>query len=118
MESSPAEAEAFAAALLRQLEGRNRDDVRADVARISGETVSRGALQQWLAAKVEPSRRKVRALEQVFGLGAGALSRHLGYLPADAKEVRSVLDAIDQDTKLSEKARRILKGSYRELTRG
>lgn len=118
MESTDEQREAFGAALLRQLEGRNRADFMTQIAALSGESVTRAALQQWLAGTSEPSRRKVDAIERCLNLRPGALSRLLGWVPASAVPTKSVLQAIDEDTNLSEKARRILKGSYREFTRG
>ena len=108
----------FGAALAVQLAGRNRAEFLAAVAERSGETVSRAALQQYLAGTHEPSRRKVAAMEEVLGVRPGALSRCLGWLPVGAAPARSVLQAIDEDPRLGEQARRLLKGNYRELAGG
>jgi hypothetical protein len=118
VESSDEQRAAFAAALLRQLDGRDRVDVRRRVHEICGESVSKAALQQWLAGTSEPTRAKLVALEQIFELAPGALSRHLGFVPASAVPAVDVIDAIRSDTALSAKSRERLVLLYRSEREG
>lgn len=108
MEATAEQAEAFVAAVSAQMVGWTRDELAEAVAKESGESVSVSALSLWLSAKAEPSRRKVFALEKVLGCKPGALSRHLGYLPINARDVVSVEDALEADGRISAEARRVL----------
>lgn len=74
--------------------GVSRADLASIVAKISGESVSESAVSLWLAAKSEPSRRKVFAIEEALGCNPGTLSRHLGYLPVNAVPATSIEEAL------------------------
>lgn len=107
---------AFVRALSRQLEGAmTRKDFCEQVAAISGESMSVPALDHWLKNKVEPTRRKVFAAEEVLGLEPGALSRHLGYLPLSALPVVTLDQLLKQETRLRARDREAILGLYRVL---
>jgi len=78
-----------------------------------GVNVTKQSVQAWRTGASEPSKEKVRALERVFDLAPGALSRTLGYLPLDAVPVISVEDAIAADVRLDEVDRQVVSGVYR-----
>lgn len=105
MDATAEQMAAFSAALLQALADHIRADVRAEVERICGESVSKAALQQYLAGDNEPSRQKVWAFEKAMKLPPGTLSRCLGYLPLDAAMALSPEDVIGQDTSLPRKVR-------------
>jgi len=48
---------------------------------------ARRAANSWLAGKREPSRPQVMAIEELVGVEAGELSRHLGWLPIGAPPI-------------------------------
>lgn len=118
VEASDAQVAEFAAALSAQLAGRRIVDFARSVSEVSGERATDSSVYYWMSATNEPSRAKVFAIERVLGLKPGSLSRHLGYLPVGAKDVKTVADAIASDGALDERGRRALLALYRELTRG
>lgn len=80
-----------------------------------GGSVSLTSISQYLAAEIEPGRRIVWAMERVFTMKPGTLSRLLGYLPVDARSIRTVREAIDADPKLGRRDRETLKAMYQHL---
>lgn len=120
-EASATQLKAFGEALAAQLgPGRGRTTWLAQqVGKELGEPgVTPTAVKAWLDGQSEPTRARVFALERIFRLRGGTLSRLLGYLPADAQPAKSVADAIDADDKLDERARDALLGLYRTLREG
>lgn len=115
MEATPEQMQSFAAALERALDGRQRAWLGAQIAREVGRPtpLTASAVNQWIACTSEPSREFVFAAERVLSLPPGALSRHLGYLPINAKNIRTPADAIGADTKLSDETRRVLLRAYK-----
>jgi transcriptional regulator with XRE-family HTH domain len=113
-EATPEELAQFGAALADALIalGIDQKDFAVEMTREVGEPVSKSSVSQWAGGVHEPTRAKVFAMERLLKLKPGTLSRHMGYLPASAKDVKSVLDAIDADPKLSEGTRFILRASY------
>ena len=55
------------------------------------------------------------AMERVLRVRPGQLTRHLGFLPLEAVDSRTVLDAIEDDPRLDERAKRSLAAAYGEL---
>jgi transcriptional regulator with XRE-family HTH domain len=100
VDATPQEAAAFAEALSAQLGMWSREEFAEAVAAESGETVTPSAISLWLNAKSEPSRVKVYAMERVLGLKPGTLSRCLGYLPVNARNVATVEDALEADSRI------------------
>jgi transcriptional regulator with XRE-family HTH domain len=79
---------------------------------------SQTSIAEWEIGRMVPETPKVVfKLEQVLGLEPGALSRHLGYLPADADGSPTVEQAILVDDKLDAGQRNTLLTLYRSLTR-
>ena len=113
-----AERSSFAAALTRQIEGRNRAELVACIAERSGESMTVAALGHWLNGAVEPSRLKVIAAEECLGLRPGTLTSCFGYLPVAAKPVRTFRDVIEADARLDETGRAALLALYRVLAGG
>jgi hypothetical protein len=100
---------------------RSRGWLGAEVARDLGEDtpITASAVTQWINGDTEPKPpERVFAIERVVGVRPGTLSRLLGYLPLDAKPVRSVIEAIDADTNLSEPMRAVLREAYRAAAKG
>lgn len=94
VEAKQAEAEKFSQALSAEMGKMTRAELAAEVAKLSGETVTESAVSLWLTAKSEPTRRKVFAIEKAVGCEPGTLSRHLGYLPVDAVPPADVEQAL------------------------
>lgn len=110
MEATAAELKAFAAALRAALDAwTGRDHEAATAAGISPERLS-----QYATGRHEPPRAAVFALERVLKLKPGALSRHLGYLPVDARAVRTFEDVVDTEPGLPDYVRRTLKLLWKE----
>src|SRR5688500_13111052 len=84
VEASPEERALFGRAVSEELGTTPRKELAAQVAKLSGESVSESAVSQWITGTNEPTRRKVFAIEKALGVQPGTLSRHLGYLPVDA----------------------------------
>lgn len=109
-ESSPSELAAFAAALSIHVAG--KQEWLADHL-----GVSQAAVSGWVTGKSEPTRAKVFATEKALKLKPGSLSSILGYLPKDAKPIRTVEEAIEFDAGLSSAAKELLRGAYRNSLR-
>jgi len=79
--------------------------------------VTRSAVWQWEQGRAIPRPGAVAAVERELRLPPGALSRLLGYLPAGAveREMISVIEAIEADSRLGERERELLAAMYREL---
>lgn len=77
-----------------------------------GEAVHQTTVSNWFAGKYEPLRRQVAALERALGQAPGVLSRHLGYVPADAIPPADVVGVIRHDPALSPEGRRIVLTTY------
>lgn len=120
MDTRGAQTTEFGAALELALDGRQLAWLGAEIARDLDlpAPITRSAVAQWVEGTTEPTRDKVFAAERVLGLKPGTLSRLLGYLPVEAKQAVSVLDAVDNDSRLSPDAKRILRAVYREATSG
>lgn len=110
MEASPAELKAFAAALRSALDAwPGRDHEAAKAAGISPERLS-----QYATGRHEPPRATVFAIERVLKLKPGGLSRHLGYLPIDARSIRSLEDIVDAEPGVPDFVKRTVKQLWRE----
>lgn len=107
MQATAEQLRAFGDALAIQLTGADRGALLEQLG------VSRAALQQWLAGTHEAKRAKVFLLEEILDLRPGSLSKHLGYLPLDARPVVTVEDAIANDTRLTKRDRQLLIDLYR-----
>jgi hypothetical protein len=73
---------------------------------------AQATVRDWLT-KSPPGPDVVFAIERVLNCRPGALSRLLGYVPADSKPARTVPEAIDCDPDLGDAERRVLKAAYR-----
>jgi transcriptional regulator with XRE-family HTH domain len=113
----PEQLAAFSQALAARLGPLPRRALCDQVALHSGESVTPQAVSLWLRAQSEPSRRKVFALEKALGAAPGTLSRHLGYLPPEARPSRAVVEALESDAGLDARAVRMLTAAYREAVR-
>lgn len=79
--------------------------------------VSGSLVGQWLRGVGEPPRHRVFELEEEFNLRPGTLSRIMGYLPLNAKPARTVTEAIDADSALTEPEREVLRSVYAGVRR-
>ena len=80
--------------------------------------VSQASVSQWLTGQSAPKPGRLAKLEQVLRLPPTALARHLGYLPGDEpdpKSVMTVAEAAEADPRLGVREQRILTAVYREL---
>lgn len=104
----------FGQALRSALDGRSSAWLGAEIARAIGQSspVTASAVNQWLSGRTEPTPDKVFAAERILGRKPGSLSRVLGYLPLEARASVSFLDALDNETNLSEQTRRSLRAAY------
>lgn len=104
---------------LRRLD-RSQGWLGAEVARIEGREnpYSQATVSQWLDRITEQLPGRVFAIEEVCDMKPGSLSRQLGFLPVDARPVKSVGEAIDADARLDDRGREALRVLYDVLTRG
>jgi hypothetical protein len=73
---------------------------------------SQAAVSGWLDNITNQPPARIFAIERALGRKPGTLSRLLGYLPADARNVTTVVDAIDADPLLDDRARFTLRTMY------
>lgn len=77
--------------------------------------VSTSTLSDWKLGKSEPERPAVTfALERELGVDPGHLSRHLGYVPAEAA-ARSWRNALVHDPEIDDRIREALLAVIRAL---
>lgn len=72
----------------------------------------------WKNLRGEPEPWEVFGLERLLKVPPGTLSRHLGYLPPEARSsqtAQSVEEAITADPMLPDWGKRLLTSSYREI---
>ena len=76
---------------------------------------------RWTDLKSEPQPSEVFDIERILGVPPGTLSRHLGYLPPEARPTvvagASFEEAIRADPELNDLGRRTLRAVYVEVTR-
>lgn len=110
----------FREALGRRLDaiGRSQTWVAWEVAREMGrdEPYSQATVSDWISGRRGMAPEQVFAIERVLELEPGALSRLLGYLPADAVATVTVEDAIRADPTLSSQHRDAVLALYRALS--
>lgn len=70
------------------------------------------AVQHWVAGKKAPPNARVFALEALLEVGAGTLSKHLGFMPVKPENIVSVSDAILSDPTLTSSDRQVLRHVY------
>lgn len=70
--------------------------------------VSPEAVRTWTTGERVPDPDVVFTIEKQLKLKSGTLSRHLGYLPLDARDSLSVEAAIAADATINEDGRRYL----------
>lgn len=104
----------FARALLEAIEASGLS--RRDIATQAGRGCSEATLTNWTTGRGTPTPQAVFRLEEVLGLGSGALSHHLGFCPCEDREAPGVADAILADPSLSSEARSALLALYRVLS--
>lgn len=109
----------FAAHLRREYEAwasrvnGNQQQFGVEVAkRMGGETMSQSSVSNWLAGRQIPGPDVVFAMEKLLAVPPGALSRHLGYLPLAAVEVRTVAEAIAADPDLTAEGRLVVTAAW------
>ena len=106
--STAEQQKAFGAALLFAIQAAHVDYVTLGQ-QVTGNApeAARKAIQRWTSGEREPSRPQVLMLEELLGLTPGALSCHLGWVPAGAGG--SSLDvAITLDPSLTDAQRQAL----------
>lgn len=110
----------FQAALSRRLDdlGRSQTWLAVEVAKQEGrpDPYSQAHIADWLRGRRSPSPQQVFALERALGTSPGALSRILGYLPAEAVASVTVEDAIAADPTLTARHRDAVLALYRALS--
>lgn len=87
---------------------------QAEVAQRMG--VSQSKVSEWIGGWNRLNPNEVFDLEATLGLPAGALSRHLGYLPTVAVGHRTIDDAVREDPFLTEEEKSALLLLYDGLT--
>lgn len=117
-ETTP-ESEAFGTAMRTQMGERSQGDLGRAVADQEGraEPYGQSVVSNWLLGK-EPNPRQAFAIERALGVRPGTLTRLLGYMPLDARPVRSFEDVIQSDPSLSPQHRNALRNLYRDLAQG
>lgn len=95
-------------------QGRSQGWLGSEVARIEGRAnpYSQPATSEWLAKITNQPPGRIFLIEQALSMKEGTLSRLLGFLPTSARPVRTVVEAIAADPRLTEKERRILTQVY------
>lgn len=89
------------------------DVSRGEVAKSLG--ITEGAVSYWLAGQRVPGPDTVFALERLLGCAPGELSRHLGYVPADAHQRAPEVVAAVQACGLSRESKERVIDLYRFL---
>lgn len=111
---------AFTLALAKRISdsGRSMTWLAVEVGRQQDrpEPYSQAHLSDWKSGRRTPNPSQVFALERALGAPPGALSRLLGYLPADAVASVTVEDAIAADPTLTARHRDALLAMYRALS--
>lgn len=76
---------------------------------------------RWFELATEPTPAEVFAIERILDVPPGTLSRHLGYLPPEARSSApsggTFEEAVRADPDLNEVGRRILRAIYAEVTK-
>lgn len=113
-ESTPEQLANFSQALAEELRARGvaQAELHRALQDLLDDTFNASTVSNWVAGKHEPSRRQVAAIEQILELPAGALTRHLGYLPVDAIPAVTTSDAIAIDPTLTPEQREDLAAQY------
>lgn len=71
----------------------------------------------WLDNIDRQAPGRIFLIEQALGQKPGSISRRLGYLPLEARAVKSVADALAADAGLSDLARGMLLAAYEQAIR-
>lgn len=75
---------------------------------------------RWAEFRAEPQPAEVFAIEKILDVPPGTLSRHLGYLPPEARSSAppgsTFEEAIRSDPELNDLGRRVLRAVYAEVT--
>lgn len=79
--------------------------------------VSQSNVSGWESGKWAPDPEQVFAVERALRVKPGALSEHLGFVPAEPSVRSTDLVAAILDSDLDELDRRALAGLYRQLRR-
>lgn len=104
-------------ARLKEL-GHNQEWLGASMARIlrRPEPFAQTTVSSWLTGSHTMGPEESFAMEKALGYKPGQMTRHLGYVPADARTLgESPEAAIANDTRLNERDRRILLALYGEM---
>lgn len=112
----------IAAAIRRHREaaGMSQETLGAAVARHEDRPQAYGqsTVQKWENGEVDLRPARIEAIERALGLRSGTLTRLAGSLPLDARQVRTVAEAVEADPRLTPQQRRALLAAYREMVRG
>lgn len=100
----------FGAALAAAMEARGVSQTA--LAAVLGR--AQNTVSTWVAGGAAPAPEVVFELEAHLGLGRGALSRHLGYVPAPGDD-EAVVQAVSADSRLTAEQRERLIGLFREF---
>lgn len=88
---------------------------QAEAARVLG--VSQATISEWKTGKAQPHEPELTfRLEEFLGLGPGALSKHLGYLPPTAAGP-SWEDALARDPDIDDRLREVIVAVVRAMTK-
>lgn len=97
-----------------ELRGWTQAKLGAEVARLLDEPgpIAQATVSNWIQGNNRPTPERAFAVEEAMDCAPGSLTKLLGFIPAHAVHVESVVAAIDADPCLSPMARRLLKASY------
>lgn len=71
------------------------------------------AVRKWMGGRAQPDPQTLFAVERLLEVAPGALSHHLGYVPAGAPT--SVEEAVAADSRLNKMGRAAVLGAYRAV---
>lgn len=115
-EPASEEAQRFGRALAaaRQMAGYSQKAVGDELGR------SQAAVATWEHGVYVPLPQDIFRMEQMFGVPAGSLSQHLGFLPVSGSgrsTPSEVIGAITKDAKLSDRDKQVVIDLYRSMSR-
>ena len=84
-------------------------------AHLGVKAVAQTTVSSWLSATTNPGAEQVFAMEVVLGFRPGQLSRHLGYLPVDARHEAPTTEGAIRNEPIPQAAQRALLAALREM---
>lgn len=87
--------------------GQTQSWLGAEIARIEGmeSPTAQSHVARYLSGAMTPNPPRVFTIEKALGLRPGALSRHLGYVPAETVPAVTVPEAAAEDLELTQTQR-------------